>query len=304
VLWKRAEFASSQLKDLNTNEELVFACRSLDWWGGLLVIPEKLRPLVSSDDADSKSLRHERAVLEKAMRPDLTVREMEEDKRLQVYRTAIDSLLSWLVLVRQSLDRHLYETEDAEWIIHWLRLIRHSDFLQPFIHSFGYEKDLERLYKLFQVSAPENVLRMPVMRGRANALDLGSSEEAIAVYDNLLTRFGSATEAPVLEQVARALVNKGIALDALGRSSEAIAVYDDLLVRFGSATEAPILEQVARALVNKGTALDALGRSSEAIAVYDNLLARFATEASILPRALANQSGSAGVTSPREHSHH
>jgi hypothetical protein len=48
------------------------------------------------------------------------------------------------------------------------------------------------------------------------------------------------------EQVARALSNKGLALDALGYSEKAIAVYDDLLTRFGSATEEPIREQVAR----------------------------------------------------------
>jgi hypothetical protein len=157
VLWKRAEFASSQLKDLNTIDELVFACRSLDWRGGLLVVPEKLRPLVSSDDTNAKTLKHERAALVKAMRPDLTIKEMEQDKRLQVYPTAMDSLLSWLALVRQSLDRHLYEKEDADWIIYWLHLIRQSDFLHPFARTFGYEKDLERLYKLFHIPLPAMV---------------------------------------------------------------------------------------------------------------------------------------------------
>jgi hypothetical protein len=49
------------------------------------------------------------------------------------------------------------------------------------------------------------------------------------------------------EQVARALVNKGVALGALDRSAEAIAVYDDLLARFGTATELPLREWVAKA---------------------------------------------------------
>jgi tetratricopeptide (TPR) repeat protein len=105
--------------------------------------------------------------------------------------------------------------------------------------------------------------------------ELHRPKEEISVYDDVLARFGSATELPLREQVAIALVNKGIALGALDRSTEAIAAYDDVLARFGNATELPLREQVARALVNKGIALGALDRSTEAIAVYDDVLARF-----------------------------
>jgi len=57
----------------------------------------------------------------------------------------------------------------------------------------------------------------------------GRSEEAIAVYEDLLARFGTATEPALREQVAGALRNKGIALGALGRSEEEVAVYDVML---------------------------------------------------------------------------
>ena len=79
---------------------------------------------------------------------------------------------------------------------------------------------------------------------------LNRNEEAIAVYDEVLSRFGSATEPP-LRQVAMALVNKGVALGAINRNEEAIAVYDEVLSRFGSATEPALQQQVARALFNK-----------------------------------------------------
>ena len=79
---------------------------------------------------------------------------------------------------------------------------------------------------------------------------------------------------PQLEEVARALVNKGVTLGQLGRNEEAIAVYDDVVGRFGIATELP---QVARALVNKGFALGQLDHSEEAIAVYDDVVGRFGT---------------------------
>jgi tetratricopeptide (TPR) repeat protein len=53
---------------------------------------------------------------------------------------------------------------------------------------------------------------------------LGRFEDAIAVYDDLLDRFGSsATELPLREQVADVLVTKGVLLGGLGRFSEAIA---------------------------------------------------------------------------------
>jgi tetratricopeptide (TPR) repeat protein len=73
----------------------------------------------------------------------------------------------------------------------------------------------------------------------------GRSTEAIAVYDELLARFGTVTE--LSEQVAKALVNKGNTLGKLNRSAEAIAVYDELLARFGAATGQPLREAIAMA---------------------------------------------------------
>ena len=71
--------------------------------------------------------------------------------------------------------------------------------------------------------------------------------------DEVLARFGAATELPLRKQVANALVNKGGTLDALDQSEDAIAVYDDVLARFGAATELPLREQVSRAQLNKAS---------------------------------------------------
>ena len=100
---------------------------------------------------------------------------------------------------------------------------------------------------------------------------LNRSAEAIDVCDDLLDRFGTATELPLREPIANALVNKGIRLGALDRSAEAIAVYDDLLDRFGTATTELLLrEPIAEALVNKGIMLGALDGSAEAIAAFEH----------------------------------
>jgi hypothetical protein len=76
---------------------------------------------------------------------------------------------------------------------------------------------------------------------------LTAAQRRIAAYDDLLARFGNATELPLRERVTRALVNKGITLGALDRSTEAIAVYDDVLARFDDATEPGLREQVEEA---------------------------------------------------------
>jgi tetratricopeptide (TPR) repeat protein len=124
--------------------------------------------------------------------------------------------------------------------------------------------------------------------------ELHRLEEAIAVFDDLLARFGNATEPPLREPVARALVNKGITLGELDRSAEAVAVYDDVVERFGNATELPLREEVGRALVNKGVRLGALDRGAEAVAVYNDVVERFgnATEPPLrehVARALVNK---------------
>ena len=124
---------------------------------------------------------------------------------------------------------------------------------------------------------PSEVAAMALNSEGIKLTEDGKHEAAIAVYDDLLARFGTATELPLREQVAKALFNKGVRLGALGRSEDAIAVYDDLLASFGTATELPLRELVAKALFNKGVTLGALGRSEDEIAVYDDLLARFGT---------------------------
>jgi tetratricopeptide (TPR) repeat protein len=93
----------------------------------------------------------------------------------------------------------------------------------------------------------DSLLNEQERNDRDFALQLECREQAIAVYDDLLARFGNATELPLREHVAAAFCDKGDELFNLGRSEQAIAVYDDLLARFGDATELPLREHVATA---------------------------------------------------------
>ena len=111
VCWKRAELANTYLKDFNNNPELVFASRCLDWNGGKLVLPENLRAYTSDN---AQFIQHDREVFAKALRPDLKVRYLDGDPRIQIYRTSMDSFLSWLSLVGSALERKLFLVADIE----------------------------------------------------------------------------------------------------------------------------------------------------------------------------------------------
>jgi tetratricopeptide (TPR) repeat protein len=104
---------------------------------------------------------------------------------------------------------------------------------------------------------------------------LGRSDDAIAVYDEVIARFADDPTPAVREQIARALVNKGVTLGELGRSADAIAVYDEVIARFAEDPPPALREPVAMPLVNKGATLGQLGRSDDAIAVYDEALTHF-----------------------------
>jgi tetratricopeptide (TPR) repeat protein len=106
---------------------------------------------------------------------------------------------------------------------------------------------------------------------------LQRSEDELAVYEDVVRRFGTATEPAVREQVAKVLFNKGVTLGQLQRSAEALAAYDEVTARFQDAAEPAVREQVAKALNNKGVTLGQLQRSEDELAVYEDVVRRFGT---------------------------
>ncbi len=103
----------------------------------------------------------------------------------------------------------------------------------------------------------------------------GRHEEAIAVYDELISQFGESSDSTLRDWLAQALVGKGLTLGELQRSEEEIAVYNQVVSRFGDAPEPALRDQVANALLYKGITFGELDRYQEAIAIYDELVARF-----------------------------
>jgi NADP-dependent 3-hydroxy acid dehydrogenase YdfG len=69
---------------------------------------------------------------------------------------------------------------------------------------------------------------------------LGRGDEALAVYEQVVRRFGERDELPLAEQTALALVDQAFMLVELGRREEALAVAASAQSRFANRAEPAI----------------------------------------------------------------
>ena len=99
--------------------------------------------------------------------------------------------------------------------------------------------------------------------------------DTVAAYDEVIRRFGESETPAVLEWVAKALVNKGAALDMLNRPQDALDACDEVVRRFGESDIPTLRESVASALLNKGIAFDALNQPQGALESYEGVIRRF-----------------------------
>lgn len=176
VCWKRAELANNYLKDFNANPELVFAGRCLDWNTGKLVLPENLRPYMPDE---ARFIQHDRRVFAKALDPNLRIGQMDDDPRIQIYRTSIDSFLTWLSLVASALDRKLFLVADLQDVGYWVAKIQSEVVLHPFIVAYGYQENIEKLIRYYRRKrSPYQNWVFPINMGFGrNAKRSGSASE-------------------------------------------------------------------------------------------------------------------------------
>ncbi len=100
-------------------------------------------------------------------------------------------------------------------------------------------------------------------------------KEALEAYDEVIHRYGESKSLALREQVAKALLSKGNLLAKLGRWGEACTVYDEVVIWVGHETEYQFRESVIKALFNKAASLSKLGRWEEALIAYDSIIHRF-----------------------------
>jgi hypothetical protein len=103
----------------------------------------------------------------------------------------------------------------------------------------------------------------------------GRAENAISVWNDVITRFGASKEPVLQERVSRVLFNKAAALADMKQLRDEIATYDEIISRFGDSTAPEFQIYVAGALCSKGTVFLQLKGWDEAIAAYDDLIVRF-----------------------------
>ncbi|MDD4929207.1 MAG: tetratricopeptide repeat protein [Gallionella sp.] len=177
---------------------------------------------------------------------------------------------------------------------------RFEDWFMLGIQAFEsekYETAADQFSKAAE-AATESVDQAKALLSKGITLgQMQRNEEEIAVYDEVLRRYGEATETALRERVAKALLNKGFTLGQMQRNEEEIAVYDEVLRRYGEAAETALREPVAKALLNKGVTLGQMQRNKEAIAVYDEVLRRYGEAAETALRELvANALVNKGIT--------
>jgi hypothetical protein len=85
----------------------------------------------------------------KALSPSLSL-EDDDDPRIQIYRTSMDSFLSWLSLVASGLNRKLFSVADIEEVGYWVTKIQSEQIVQGFIVAYGYEERFMTLVNAFR----------------------------------------------------------------------------------------------------------------------------------------------------------
>lgn len=121
------------------------------------------------------------------------------------------------------------------------------------------------------------IVQALVTKGIALA-QLDRSDEALAVLDGFLDRFGNVQAPAVLELIVCALNTKGVVFDRGRRYDEALVVYDDALTRFDRPEYPWLRGRIAETIVNKANARAGLGYPDEALADFSAVIARFGND--------------------------
>ncbi|UVK81173.1 hypothetical protein LOY46_16510 [Pseudomonas sichuanensis] len=100
---------------------------------------------------------------------------------------------------------------------------------------------------------------------------LNHAREEIAVYDEIIERFGSDHNAEVRRHVAKALGDKGVAIveNKLGDPSES---YSECIRRYDGTEESSLKLEALRARYNRGVWWGVSGKREDALADYDEVI--------------------------------
>lgn len=153
--WKSSDLAAGLVKQLESDKELAFACRALDWGVGPLLVPEYYRPLIllrnhragSGGDALAAVMEHDTKLLHAAMTPQLQSIVVDDPRGL-IYRACFDRLFQHLADAYRLLQDKQIHKADIQEFAYWLERIARYEYpppgvakeevFQPFLHRFNY----------------------------------------------------------------------------------------------------------------------------------------------------------------------
>ncbi|MGB3109484.1 MAG: tetratricopeptide repeat protein [Psychrobacter alimentarius] len=147
-----------------------------------------------------------------------------------------------------------------------------TDFLQEYLQN-DYEKIIRKLEGKNSLKFEQSLWLARAYFGLA--LRETSVEKQVSIYEKLINKFEENTEPGIQEQVAKALLNKGIALGTLEQPENEVKTYEELIAKFGARDELVLQEWVAKAFMYRGITLGKLEQLENAIKVYDELIAKF-----------------------------
>lgn len=128
----------------------------------------------------------------------------------------------------------------------------------------------------------------------SQAKPTGNTAAAVAVYDDIVQRFGRDKDSNIRNFIRGTLLKKSEALRLAGDDQGTIAVYDEIVARFGNDDAKASRVLVATALFRKGLALGRLeGASPAAIAAFEEIIRRFASDPDPDVRKIIGQANAA-----------
>ncbi len=109
----------------------------------------------------------------------------------------------------------------------------------------------------------------------ARLTELDRIDEATALAEEIVVRFGSSDDVALKVQVAMALIGEGVRLGRRKHHLEALAKYDEVMRRAADSKEEDLRRQFAHALTNKGLTLYEIGRTEEGLEAFERVIAEF-----------------------------
>jgi len=102
-----------------------------------------------------------------------------------------------------------------------------------------------------------------------------SMDASIAIWDDLIKRFGEDSDPDIQVEVAGALIKKASVEMTMSRGEAAVAVCDEIVRRYRASDRLGLRRGMAMALELKAMSLNRLGRGSEALEACDLLVRDF-----------------------------